>query len=189
MADTPLSFLDLVNQCDNFPPRSLKSEFDSEIIVPLFLTGTSASDEGCVGLLRPVIVELLQNENKKSQSEGKAENWIVNLNKPPRVSFNDHVETPEQRSTVMKELAERLRDEEVFPDVCGKRKWRDELYPIYIDPFGSRTQANLAFDLERSACALFGVVTYGVHMTMWVNPNDAGHFEIWTPKRSSTKQT
>lgn len=89
MADTPLSFLDLVNQCDNFPPRSLKSEFDSEIIVPLFLTGTSASDEGCVGLLRPVIVELLQNENKKSQSEGKTENWIVNLNKPPRVSFNE----------------------------------------------------------------------------------------------------
>ncbi len=57
--------------------------------------------------------------------------------------------------------------------------WRNELYAVYGDPTSSffklpriRGTAsvsqqfhNHAFSLERSACALFGLVTYGVHMT------------------------
>jgi hypothetical protein len=50
--------------------------------------------------------------------------------------------------------------------------WRNEQYQIYgtpqspiTDDAGRSPLANKAFTLERSACALFGLATYGVHMT------------------------
>jgi hypothetical protein len=62
---------------------------------------------------------------------------------------------------------------------CFSSGWRNELYAIYADPSSNffnlpRVQItasvskhfhNHVFSLERSACALFGVMTYGVHMT------------------------
>jgi len=181
------SYLDLINQCDNFPPRSNGnvSEYDNEKIIPLFLTSDPASN--CVGLLRPVIVELLQNENKRSAELGSPTvNWIC---EESRVSFADHIRTPSERSAVLAELCARLRDSETFPDQCGRKKWRDELYAIYTSPIGPRSKENLAFEMERSACALFGVVTYGVHMTMYEDLTQDRHVHIWVSKRSKTKQT
>lgn len=69
-------------------------------------------------------------------------------------------------------------------------KWRGELYPV----FGPR--GDLLFTVERSASPLFGVVTYGVHMTAFTRTSisslDGGEEErlrIWVPRRSKTKQT
>ncbi|KAH7919390.1 hypothetical protein BV22DRAFT_1023067, partial [Leucogyrophana mollusca] len=52
---------------------------------------------------------------------------------------------------------------------------------------GDADGGNYAFDLERSACALFGVVTYGVHMTIYRDDDDG--VKIWVPTRALTKQT
>jgi hypothetical protein len=49
-------------------------------------------------------------------------------------------------------------------------------------------KSNYAFDIERSASALFGVVTYGIHMTIYEVDED-GIYRIWVPKRAKTKQT
>jgi len=60
------------------------------------------------------------------------------------------------------------------------RKWRDELYPIYYhDPLTQSTQ--LLASIERSASALFGVVTYGVHCTCFTTSpgGDSGGFRGW----------
>jgi hypothetical protein len=43
--------------------------------------------------------------------------------------------------------------------------------------------------MERSATPLFGVVTYGVHMTVYVPPTQSQPMKIWTPKRSENKPT
>lgn len=51
--------------------------------------------------------------------------------------------------------------------------WRNEHYMIYADPQSSALQmydaskpfSNAAFELERAACAIFGLATFGVHMT------------------------
>jgi isopentenyldiphosphate isomerase len=44
--------------------------------------------------------------------------------------------------------------------------------------------------MERSATPLFGVVTYGVHMTAFIrDPSDTSGLKIWVPRRSLTKQT
>ena len=71
-----------------------------------------------------------------------------------------------------------LRKQSVFKVLDG---WRDELYPIYGP--GRR----LILEMERSATPLFGVVTYGVHMTGFVRTD--GGMKIWVPRRSATKQT
>lgn len=88
--------------------------------------------------------------------------------------------------------------------------WRNEAYTIY----GPRSEggsplpgSNLAFSLERSACSLFGLATFGVHCTgkfgsVHVVSFPADIFarlayleaeneplKIWVPRRSSTKQT
>ncbi|KAF9648318.1 hypothetical protein BDM02DRAFT_3115651 [Thelephora ganbajun] len=92
----------------------------------------------------------------------------------------------------------------------GPRKWRDELYPIYENYLGPHVvknpklssphsegldanvhvagETNHVFDIERSAAALFGLVTYGVHMTVYEKDDD-GTIRLWTPTRAKTKQT
>jgi hypothetical protein len=47
------------------------------------------------------------------------------------------------------------------------------------------------FSMERAACKLFGVITYGVHMTVYegdVNA-DANAVRVWVPRRATTKPT
>src|SRR5258708_25927716 len=53
--------------------------------------------------------------------------------------------------------------------------------------------------MERSACALFGIVTYGVHMTVYEQKGDADAgvggtdgkvpMRVWVPRRAATKPT
>jgi 8-oxo-dGTP pyrophosphatase MutT (NUDIX family) len=60
-------------------------------------------------------------------------------------------------------------------------KWRDELYAVY------GREKELLFNVERAASPLLGVVTYGVHLTAYVNT--AAGLKIWIPRRARSKQT
>lgn len=86
--------------------------------------------------------------------------------------------TPAQRSELMAQtLAEAVKRGN-FKILHG---WRDEMYPIY-GPGGE-----FLLEMERCASPLFGIVTYGVHMTGYVE--DEQGLRIWVPRRSRTKQT
>lgn len=62
--------------------------------------------------------------------------------------------------------------------------WRDELYPVY------GPDNKLLYSMERSASPLFGIVTYGVHMTGFVRAPEEEHgLKIWVPRRAAGKQT
>lgn len=61
--------------------------------------------------------------------------------------------------------------------------WRNELYPVY------GANGEILFAMERGATPLFGVVTYGVHMTVYVPPTQLQPMRIWTPKRSNRRPT
>lgn len=63
------------------------------------------------------------------------------------------------------------------------KKWRGELYAVY------GRDKELLFNVERSASPLFGVVTYGVHLTAYTKNKETGEIKIWTPRRAKTKQT
>jgi 8-oxo-dGTP pyrophosphatase MutT (NUDIX family) len=62
-------------------------------------------------------------------------------------------------------------------------KWRGELYAVY-GPKGEHL-----FSIERSASPLFGVVTYGVHLTGYTRDKESGELRLWVPRRARTKQT
>jgi hypothetical protein len=103
--------------------------------------------------------------------------------------------------------------------VIGGKQWRAEWYDVYVvpdgalrtdgrdpltlleelapatTPAGSESQrSGYAFSMERAACRLFGVVTYGVHMTVYEQRKgdmgvDANAMRLWVPRRAATKQT
>lgn len=209
-----MKFLDIIGTCDNVHLRRdnnglYDAAHDSERLVPLYLSESSTSS--VIGLLRPIIVEQLKIENERSKKNGNQELWTFKPENSeqtslrhglpgPSASLSDHFDSPYKRTSAMKELCERWRDTGLFPDVCGPKKWRNEMYPIYADPFGVHDHPSLAghedglnyaFEMERSACALFGVVTYGVHMSIYdeVVENGQKQLRVWVPTRALTKPT
>jgi hypothetical protein len=107
-----------------------------------------------------------------------------------------------------------------FSGVIGGNRWRAEWYDVYAAPNGAlRTdgrdpltlpelapaaattpesglspESGYAFSMERAACKLFGVVTYGVHMTVYEQQKgevgvDANGVRVWVPRRAATKPT
>lgn len=110
--------------------------------------------------------------------------------------------TPDERSSNAAATLAAWRDAGTFRVLDG---WRNELYSVYCP------RGKLFLRMERSACPLFGVVTYGVpssssklnccavlllilypppkvHMTAYTL-SPTGDIAIWTPRRNPTKQT
>lgn len=108
----------------------------------------------------------------------------------PGPSEHESIDSSDHRSRIMAEYLKDVREAGVFRVLDG---WRDELYPVYGSPQRGQPKRaegpgrELLFSMERSASALFGIVTYGVHMTAYVEAR--GEILIWAPKRSPTKQT
>lgn len=177
----PFSYLDLVNICDNFHI----TDIHHEKLVPFTLDPSPQSP--AIGLIRPSILAQIKIENSLRDPPV----WDITKGST-RVSFSQHLYNPALRTASMKELCERWRDAGIFEEQIGPKKWRDELYPVYRDPFGvhdkgDNPSGNFALEMERSACALFGIVTYGVHMTIYAEEEEG--MKIWVPTRSKTKQT
>lgn len=86
--------------------------------------------------------------------------------------------TSSQRSALLAKTIEEAAKRKTFSILEG---WRDELYPVY----GPRGEFLL--EMERSASSLFGIVTYGIHVTGFVK--EGNEIRIWVPRRSKTKST
>lgn len=99
--------------------------------------------------------------------------WIVD---DRRVIFPVAKTTEEINASISKLLND-LRTSKRYRILEG---WRDELYPLYHPHY-----KGLA--MERSGTALFGVNTYGVHMTVYTH--EKGELKLWVPRRAKTKQT
>ncbi|KAL8280410.1 hypothetical protein RQP46_007058 [Phenoliferia psychrophenolica] len=103
----------------------------------------------------------------------------------------------EEGSETMREHADRVARgwhmDGRFSDQLGG--WRNEEYAIYgpHPAFDKNAEpklpgGNFVFSMERAACALFGVATYGVHCTAYIEEPDEP-LKIWVPRRSATKPT
>lgn len=87
----------------------------------------------------------------------------------------------EERSAIMAGTTAAMRATNHFKVLAG---WRNELYPVY-DRGGE-----LLLSMERAASCLFGIVTYGCHMTAYTKTTGASSgMKIWVPRRAKTKQT
>ncbi|KAF7986083.1 hypothetical protein HWV62_41489 [Athelia sp. TMB] len=212
---TRRTFLDILNKCDNFHlAHSLLestgvanhhcSPFDAEKPNLYAFALNSSQNSPIVGLLRPSVVEQLVLEIDRSKAKGEKPVWYIHPRRStgkPVIGFaywlGEDAEGERARSAAMKDMCERWRDARIFEGVIGASKWRDELYPVHIDPFGPRRDQeletegeinrNYAFEMERAATSLFGVVTYGVHMTIYQEVGN--QLKVWVPTRARTKQT
>ncbi|CCM02032.1 uncharacterized protein FIBRA_04108 [Fibroporia radiculosa] len=203
-ASAPQTLLQVVQTCDNFTVDH--NDPAAEPLVPWRLAADLSSP--AIGLLRPAIVAQLREENTRA-SDSPSWEFAEHAGRLC-VGFAPHLKTSLARTRVMKELCERWRDEGRWADVIGPRKWRDEMYPVFRNPFGAHDAptaeaqlaqlldqddaaddgGNYAFMMERAACALFGVVTYGVHMSVYEADEDAPRScRMWVPMRARTKQT
>lgn len=133
------SNLDLLNLVDSFPNASIHPSLHAERLseFSVFVHGSQT-----IGYLIPRVVAALGDTALSGAHWGIAGN-VVTLSGS----------TVEERSENIRKTVESWREHSTFEILKG---WRNELYPVY-SPKGQ-----LYFNLERSACALFGVVTYGV---------------------------
>ncbi|BGO98892.1 hypothetical protein NBRC10513v2_003294 [Rhodotorula toruloides] len=127
---------------------------------------------------------------------------------PWAVAFEEWVN--EEGAEVRKEHMDRVvrgwKAKGMFEECLGG--WRDEEYTIYApsppvpSKFPSASSddddseplsnplpgSNEAFRMERCACSLFGVPTFGVHLTAYVGGNGKP-LRFWIPRRAATKPT
>jgi len=180
------SLLPVIDACDNFSlPSYGDKEAHPEEWAPLLLRDPIklSSKQFPLGFLRSDIVELIQKDPEQALVS-----CVSVTSQRKCICFAPALDSREKRSQAIQRLVQTWIDAGLFSEITGGRMWRGELYAVYTNPFGPLVESNIAFDIERSAAALFGVVTYGVHMTMFFD-DQRDNLRVWVPTRSHTKQT
>ena len=163
------SNLDLINECDSFPynttnPAAYNSYTESHY--HLLVDGHIPT----LGLVPPSVAEVFRN----------IPGWELDdsLHTLTLTAGQDR----QSRSAAVAATAGAMKATGHFQVLD---KWRDELYPVFGE------DGSVLFDIERAASALFGIVTYGCHLTCYVRQQVAGQeaIRIWVPRRARSKQT
>ncbi|KAL8731648.1 MAG: hypothetical protein Q9166_003336 [cf. Caloplaca sp. 2 TL-2023] len=158
------SNLDLVNECDNFPYYDDDPEAYDKLVSSYYKFFVQARSKP-VGWILPWVFEKMSWDKDL---------WIFHHDEKrifPMLPQSDTIDLTLRKARTMQKF--RVLE-----------KWRNELYTIHredsIEPMGERV-----ISMERSGSPLFGIVTYGVHMTAYVNTQDG--MKIWVPKRAQGK--
>lgn len=154
-ASANTSLLPIVEAVDNFKTSFLISDQ----YVPFYLTSLNTSPDGILGHIAPAVMkEILALPSK---FEALSLRLADSSSLVTGVFFNPKINTPDARSKALLEICLYWREGDIFTDSIGGRQWRNELYTIYTHPFKNvGVNGDIAFSLERSACELFGLVTY-----------------------------
>jgi len=105
-----------------------------------------------------------------------AESWYLDHEAGKRVTLGEMG----RQEQIIKDTLERARENDTFAVLRG---WRNELYPI----LGHNDVMEESISMERAGSALFGINSYGVHMTLYTRT--PGGMKIWVPRRAKSKQT
>jgi isopentenyldiphosphate isomerase len=163
----PYNLFDLVNNCDTFPYPSSSSY--AATLAPLVHFRVAAHPTLTLGLMLPSVAATFAN----------LPDWSLDLTSSPRTLTLLVGDDVTSRSRAMSTTILAMRETGHFAILT---KWRNEQYAVY-GPEGS-----LLCTLERAASQLFGVVTCGVHMTVYQR-TDTGAYAIWVPRRAKSKHT
>lgn len=104
--------------------------------------------------------------------------WTID-SKFRTIRLSRGLHTPDIRTKAITDLLESAKKYNKFKVLRG---WRNELYPVF------NAQRELILSMERAGSPLFGIVTYGVHMTAYVR-EESGALKIWVPRRAKNKET
>ncbi|EER24232.1 hydrolase, NUDIX family protein [Coccidioides posadasii C735 delta SOWgp] len=162
------SYLDLVNECDRFPYCHDDPVFYEQYITNYHTFKISGCSAG-LGYIPNFVVD---------KFPWPKDLWEINHETRTVTLLAPHDAAAEQRTDLLARTLAAAVKEDTFQVLRG---WRNELYPIY------GPGKKLLGSIERSGSNLFGILTYGVHMTVYVN--DENGIRIWVARRSKTKQT
>ncbi|KIW01957.1 uncharacterized protein PV09_06794 [Verruconis gallopava] len=165
------SHLDLLKECDSFPYPSTDPVLYSQHIGTYYHLRVAAYPDVTLGFLLPSVALTLRGLPDWEVSEEDAQ---------PRTITLINGTNEQERSAIVAKTVTAMRQTGHWKVL---EKWRNELYAVY-GPDG-----DMAFAIERSASPLFGVVTYGVHLTCYTRDVDSGAMKIWIPRRAKNKQT
>ena len=129
-----------------------------------YLLKTWSRDEKrlqCVGYMLPEIVAAMAWTNKFSVD-----------------SVNRTITIPYFQGTESDALAEQLHAARTQDRFAVLRSWRDELYPV--------ASLDRSVTMERAGSPLFGIQTFGVHMTAFCRVPHQGMM-LWVPCRAANK--
>ena len=125
-----------------------------------------------VGWLHPWVVKAIPWGEK---------NWIIDHDAKKIRPLLSNITEPEQivaaQNKIISDTLAAARQDKTFKVLRG---WRDELYPIYGSPSGT-------VSIERAGSGLFGILTFGVHLTAYVEGGNG--LQIWVPRRAKDKKT
>ena len=97
-----------------------------------------------------------------------------------RITPNPKAVEMTSQTAVIRDTLLRAKELRKFKVLDG---WRNELYPI----LGHKSETEKEISMERAGSPLFGINTYGVHMTIYTYRDK--NMMIWVPRRAKTKQT
>ncbi|KAI9368466.1 thiamine pyrophosphokinase-related protein [Aspergillus egyptiacus] len=160
------SYLDLVNECDRFPYYHDDPSFYNFHMEDYH----TFQVKGCgsiLGYMRNDVVEDFEFDDEIWEVDSR--DRVVKLLAGP---------SPAERTNAVVQTLKKAVERKVFSVLDG---WRNEMYPVF-GPNGE-----FLLEMERSASPLFGIVSYGVHATAYVE--DENGLKLWIPRRSRTKQT
>ncbi|KUJ06896.1 thiamine pyrophosphokinase-related protein-like protein [Mollisia scopiformis] len=165
------SNLDLVNECDVFPHPSKDPTAHASLLATLY---TLLSNDIPIGYITEPVFNALAKVPIRLKGE-------LEVNRRLRTISAFNQPTRAERSAAISATCAYWREHKTFSILEG---WRDELYAVY------GPENEVLFDIERSASPLFGVVTYGVHMTGFARVPDAKFgVKLWVPRRARDKST
>ncbi|CAE6402332.1 unnamed protein product [Rhizoctonia solani] len=187
-----MSLLSIIEAVDNFKPAALSTQK----FVPFYLSLESTDTRDIIGQIAPGVVENILSyppgtfavqiiDSSSGTSQTLDSTHVPSTAQVKAIAFDGRLRTVDERSEAIERASLEWRNQGLFAGAIGGRQWRNERYSVYVHPFRNvGVGGEVAFRLERTACELFGFVTYGVHMTMYTSD-----YRIWVPRRSKTKQT
>ncbi|CAO1617436.1 unnamed protein product [Sympodiomycopsis kandeliae] len=186
------SLLDIISTCHNYPYPLFASPTTEEFhAFHLYLDPPTPQ----IGFIPEHVFRQIQSE----QAQGGDDTFVISTT-DKRIGLSPELNTFEKRSKNLNQVVSRWRDLGLFKEALDG--WRNEKYAIYasnaksfqyntwsIENRSNRQRNPAAFELERSACALFGLVTFGVHLTAYTIDEQSKNLSLWTPRRASNKAT
>ncbi|KAG8527579.1 uncharacterized protein KY384_007732 [Bacidia gigantensis] len=165
------SYMDLVEECDNFPYYQEtvedKAKLKSKYFALCLTNGNSLTEP--YGYLPTWVVDKMPWEDR----------WDIDHERKivtPKTSADNWA----SQNQIIRDTLLQARQLKIFKVLAG---WRSELYPVH----GKRTEGEEPIVMERAGTALFGINTYGVHLTVYTHTTEG--MRIWVPRRARSKQT
>ncbi|KAL4811902.1 NUDIX hydrolase domain-like protein [Aspergillus spinulosporus] len=178
----PNSLLHIVRECDNFPYLTGDLALYKGTLQNYYAFKVS----GCPHTLGHVPNDIMHAFDFSSSGwtvNHQTQELILGASLTPNSTTSSCPGTTETLTSLMESTLHRM-SQSPHPQLSRlSRSWRNETFPIRHP--GTK---EILLEIERSASALFGILTSGVQLTCYVDDPDRGLL-LWIARRSLTKQT